>query len=137
LRHYQPFYYIIVESFIVFWHIWRAISKNGGGFDGRGYFLETLVSYVFFVDMSLYVTHYTKSTRHEHRLLSLVQYISAFDFKCNIDLLSQVEINNIGGLPNWIPEKILNVRKILVVLSKEYIQVRSSCFSLGMKNSLE
>jgi len=40
-----------------------------------------------------------------------------------IDLLSQVEINSVGGLYNWLPSKIIYSEKIIVVLTKDYLKV--------------
>lgn len=56
-------------------------------------------------------------------MLSLVQYIASYGIHCNIDLLSQVNINNMGGLANWLPSQIRNSDKILILLSKAYLKV--------------
>ncbi|XP_066914792.1 uncharacterized protein [Clytia hemisphaerica] len=73
-------------------------------------------------DVSVYISHYSNSLLDEEEILSLVHYLMSLDLQCHVDLLNQVEINNMGGLPNWIPEHILSVKKILMVISKEYLQ---------------
>ena len=59
----------------------------------------------------------------EKELLTLIHYITTFGLQCHVDLLCQVEINTMGGLPNWIPTKILNVKKIMVYLTNKYVKV--------------
>ena len=74
-------------------------------------------------EILIYVSHFSRTGQAEEEVLSLVHYLTSLNFQCHVDLLHRVEINNAGGLANWIPEHILSVKKILVIISKEYIQV--------------
>ena len=40
-----------------------------------------------------------------------------------VDLTRQIEINNCGGLSQWIPKQMSSADKIVVVLSPEYLKV--------------
>ena len=62
------------------------------------------------------------------RILALVQHLTTFGVQCVIDLLCQVEINNTGGLANWLPYAITNADKILVVVTPNYLQVYVTMF---------
>lgn len=77
----------------------------------------------FYIGQTKVYVSYLTQPHKEERLLNLIQFISDFDVHCIIDLLCQVEINNSGGLPNWLPSKLTNSDKILVVLSKTYVKV--------------
>jgi len=82
----------------------------------------------------VYVSHVTRSdTRQETRLLQLIHFLAQYGIRLTLDLLCQVEINNAGGLPNWIPETISKADKILLYLSKSYIAVSCTLFFLKSK----
>jgi len=59
-------------------------------------------------------------------ILKLANGLNQYGIHCIVDMLNTVEINSMGGLPNWLPDNISSADKILVILSKDYINV-SAC----------
>ena len=53
----------------------------------------------------------------------MIAALHEYGVQCVVDLLNTVEINNSGGLASWVPKSITNTDKIVVLLTKEYIQV--------------
>jgi len=56
-------------------------------------------------------------------ILKLANALNKNGIRVILDLLNTVEINSMGGLPNWLPDSISNADKVMVVLTKDYIKV--------------
>lgn len=72
--------------------------------------------------MDVYVSHCALDNKEKERILQLASLISSYGVSVCIDLCSQVEINQVGGLPHWVPDKMANVKKILLIISPCYLQ---------------
>ncbi|XP_057290495.1 uncharacterized protein LOC130613185 isoform X2 [Hydractinia symbiolongicarpus] len=76
--------------------------------------------------ISVYISHCASDNKEEEKILQLASLISSYGVSVCIDLCSHVEINQMGGLPHWVPDKMANVKKILLILSPCYIQAVTS-----------
>ena len=81
------------------------------------FFLESLEP------TTVYISYFADTEKKEERVLYLAAALSQFGIKCTLDLLCQVDINNNGGLPIWLPENVTNSDKILVVITRDYLEV--------------
>ena len=86
---------------------------------------------------SVYISHHTP---HETKnILKFACRLEKYFPKLNVvlDVTRQVEINACGGYAQWIPQQMASASKIVVVLSKEYLNVVESVDCLGCEEDVE
>ncbi|XP_066931773.1 uncharacterized protein [Clytia hemisphaerica] len=71
---------------------------------------------------TVYFSYISKDQQKEEDLLHMIAALHEYGVQCVVDLLNTVEINNTGGLANWVPKSITNTDKIVVLLTKQYIK---------------
>lgn len=76
----------------------------------------------------MYISYFAGTEKEEEKVLYLAAALNQFGIKCTVDLLCQVDINNNGGLPIWLPENVTNSDKILVLITREYLEVSNIFF---------
>ena len=93
-------------------------------FEGINLILINLSTNLFIELSTVYISHLTVDETQERSLLNLVHFISTYGLRPKLDLLCQVEINNAGGLHNWIPEVLMKIDTVILLLTKKYVEVR-------------
>ncbi|XP_066910279.1 uncharacterized protein [Clytia hemisphaerica] len=75
---------------------------------------------------TVYISHLTIDETQERSLLNLVHFISTYGIRPKLDILCQVEINDAGGLHNWIPDVLTKIDTVILLITKKYIEALTS-----------
>ena len=75
--------------------------------------------------MFVYISHCTPDENQKKKLLNFASYLQfqLTGVTVIMDLIKENEINQAGGMSQWVPQQICNADKILVVLSDDYLKV--------------
>jgi len=72
---------------------------------------------------TVYISYSATNESQEMAILKLANALNTYGIRIILDLLNTVEIDSMGGLPNWLSDNISSADKVIVVISKEYIKV--------------
>ena len=72
---------------------------------------------------SVYISHCSPTTKQRDKVLKLAYLLESQlpDVNVLMDVTKTTEINEVGGLAQWIPKQMSNADKIIIFLSKNYL----------------
>ena len=70
----------------------------------------------------VYLSHSIESAKERAKMMQFVNRLQGFNIDVIVDILSECEINNFGGLSRWIPERMKSADRIIIFLTSKFVE---------------
>ena len=87
---------------------------------------------------AVYLCHSTDEAKERSELMYFIDILKRSGIDVIIDILSSPsEMNRLGGLSRWIPEKMNNAHRVIIFLTPKYVQAMRSTSEIPVDSAIE
>ena len=75
-------------------------------------------------NITIYISYCGVREESKNKAIRFAKHLNAENVELYLDLLNQTTIDNIGGLPFWVNEKMSVADRIILILTPDYLEVK-------------